>query len=327
MLKKNITKGKGWARCGLFPVVLFSTAAWGGSEAFQEEPGMALIEAGVFIMGTDRIDDSDKAKEFGSKKPWYLDEHPQRNVSLASYWIDLYEVTNRQYSEFVIENNYWVPLAWRQNGYLLTREVLRTADLDTLRRLATDTYQLDLDVRTLNQDRLLDEIEKKRDKMHNLPVTGVMWANARDYCHGVGKRLPMEAEWEKAARGQQGLEYPWGAKWEGARLNAGQGDDWEFGVAPIGSFENGKSPYGVYDMAGNVMEWVADWYDRYPGGDFESEALGEHYKVVRGGGWGGLGHYAISHFYRGAYRFYLDPRSTFVDLGFRCAKDARLIKP
>jgi formylglycine-generating enzyme required for sulfatase activity len=90
---------------------------------------------------------------------------------------------------------------------------------------------------------------------------------------------------------------------------------------PVGSFEAGKSFYGVYDMAGNVMEWVADWYQPYPGNRYRSDDFGEKYKVVRGGGWGGLGHYVISHFYRAAYRFYLTPDARYEDLGFRCAKD------
>ena len=79
--------------------------------------------------------------------------------------------------------------------------------------------------------------------------------------------------------------------------------------------------YGLYDMAGNVMEWVQDWYQAYPGSAYASEAYGKTYKVVRGGGWGGLGHYALAQFYRAAYRLYMRPDALFTDIGFRCAKD------
>ena len=76
------------------------------------------------------------------------------------------------------------------------------------------------------------------------------------------------------------------------------------------------------DMSGNVMEWVKDWYRAYPGNGYTDKTFGVQYKVVRGGGWGGLGHYALSQFYRAAYRLYMQPGSQFIDVGFRCAEDA-----
>lgn len=283
---------------------------------------MVLIPAGEFIFGSDRVDDNPETREFGFSRPLFLDEHPRRRVHLPAYWIDRYEVTNEDYREFVVDRNYWVPDSWQQNGYLLTTEVLQIArpDLGVLRELAIEVFEVGRDVRALERDELLALIEQRRRALDRLPITGVAWRDAEAYCAWAGKRLPTEMEWEKAARGEDGREFPWGDDWSIDKVSAG-GDE-ALGVRPVGSFEAGKSPYGLYDMAGNVMEWVADWYGPYPGSEFESKDFGEKYKVVRGGGWGGLGHYVISHFYRSAYRFYLPPDARYDDLGFRCARDA-----
>lgn len=282
---------------------------------------MIRIPAGPFSMGTDAVDAGGQAQEYGAVKPWYLDEHPRHSVDLPEFWIDRTEVTNQDYRDFVIETNHWVPPGWRSNGYLLTREILGMANLPTLRKLASDTYRLDMDTRTMDQEALLQAITAKQQQMDNLPVSGVTWASARAYCAWRGKRLPTEAEWEKAARGNDGWEYPWGNDWDPARLNGGDSGKWESGVAPVGSYPAGASPYGVLDMAGNVMEWVDGWYQAYPGSDHASKDFGQQFRIARGGGWGGVGHYAISHFYRTAYRFRLDPAAAYADLGFRCAAD------
>ena len=287
----------------------------------QDVGEMVRIPAGEFIMGSDKIDVGKKAEEYGSSKPWYLDEHPRHKVKLPAYYIDKYEVTNAQYREFVVKTDYWVPEAWKDNGYLLAPEVLAIADLPTLRRLATDTFHLDMDTRVMGREALIKAIGVQQAKHDKLPVTDVNWFNAHDYCTWVGKRMPTEAEWEKAARGTDGREYPWGNDFDKTRLNGG-GQDWEFGVAPVGSYPSGASPYGVMDMAGNVMEWVRDWYEPYPGSTDKDDSFGKKNKVVRGGGWGGVGHYALSQFYRAAYRFFMRPDSQYADIGFRCAKDA-----
>ncbi len=311
------------AKFGKHASVLLLACLMSQATLADEMPeNMVLIPAGPFLMGGEIKDDDGKAQEYGSIKPWYVDEVPKRQQVVDAFWIDTYEVSNSQYRDFVIANNSWIPIGWKENGYLLSREILGYASLERLRILATDTFKLNLDASTMEYDALLDAIVEHQQQFDNLPVTGVTWFQARDYCTTQGKRLPTEAEWEKAARGTDGREYPWGNDWDETRLNIGAGDGWEYGVAPVGSYPKGVSPYGVHDMAGNVMEWTADWYQAYPGSKYESEDFGEKLRVVRGGGWGGLGHYVISHFYRSAFRFNLQPTYTFIDLGFRCAKNA-----
>jgi len=299
----------------LLPVLLaFAAVAAGAGEMIE-------IPAGDFLFGSDAVDADADSREFGLNKPLYLDEHPQRKLRLGAFLIDRFEVTNADYREFVVAENYWLPDPWKDNGFLLARPILEVADLPTLRRLAVETFRLDRDTREMDKNALLDAIEARRRELETLPVSGVNWNDAQRYCAWAGKRLPTEREWEKTARGTDGREFPWGNEWSIEHVNAGRGE--EFGVMAVGSLPAGRSPYGVEDMAGNVMEWVADWYQPYPGSDYASKDYGERFKVVRGGGWGGVGHYVISHFYRSAYRFYLAPDSRFDDLGFRCAGDSK----
>lgn len=281
---------------------------------------MVEIPAGVFIMGSNKKDEPDKQKEYGLIDPLYLDENPQHEVNLPAYFIDQYEVTNAQYKQFVARTSHKEPFGWTQNGYNLLPVRLAATDLDSLRWVASEYFKLDVDTQTADKNTLLTLMAQDQALRDTLPVTGVSWLDAFAYCRWAGKRLPGEAEWEKAARGAKGLEYPWGESWDAEKTNTGD-NDWDQGIAPVGSYPANRSPYGVFDLPGNVWEWTADWYKPYPGSDYQHKAFGETNRVIRGGG-GGLGHYALSVFYRGAARSYAKPDMASDDVGFRCAKDS-----
>jgi len=257
---------------------------------------MAWIKGGTFVRGSNFKENQSTLKlcrkyDRACKLWWFSDEFPLKLVTLKSYWIDIYEVTNKQYLEFVTATGHrpalddtcttdscWEGNLWKGNSF------------STLIR--------------------------------NQPVTQVDWYDAVAYCKWKGKRLPSEAEWEKAARGPSGNIYPWGKGSPKGRATYNR--KWK-GIATmtsVGSYPRGVSIYGLHDTAGNVWEWVDDWYMRtyysvgtkkYPKGPANGK-----FKVLRGGSW-----VNFPDSLRSAFRRWSLPNVRFNDTGFRCAKDSK----
>jgi formylglycine-generating enzyme required for sulfatase activity len=201
------------------------------------------------------------------------DERPPHTVFVDGFEMDKLEVTNQEFERFV-----------QETGYVTDAE---KAGDTSWRYYAEDKPQ------------------------H--PVVKVSWNDAVAYCGWAGKRLPTEAEWEKAARGTDARTYPWGNRWDATKANAKETGN--RGTTAVGSFPAGASPYGVLDMAGNVAEWTTDWFKAYPGGDFYSPYFGEKYRVIRGGGW-----FSDQNLVRTTERSCSGVELANDDVGFRCAR-------
>ena len=250
---------------------------------------MTRIPAGEFIMGSNKIDTEMLQQRFGLAEMPYLNEHPERKVYLDEYYIDTYEVTNQEYKAFLDEM------------------------MKIFRRFPVSDF--------LSSTWKNGTYPEGED---NLPVAGISWDNAVEFCKRQGKRLPTEAEWEKAARGTDGREFPWGDEFDETKANSmGKYG----GIAPVGQFAGDVSPYGVRDMGGNVREWVQDWYKSYPGNEFLYKHYGEKQKVVRGGDWGSAGHYVMPLYYRAAAREHVEPEAFLEIVGFRCVYSTAATAP
>ncbi|MFZ5918849.1 MAG: SUMF1/EgtB/PvdO family nonheme iron enzyme [Chloroflexota bacterium] len=249
--------------------------------------GMVRIPAGEFIQGSSEaeIDAAIQlcANAYNGTCPhpreWFTDETPRRTVYLDAFLIDKWEVSNQQFTAFVIATGY---------------------QTDAEKRGESQTW------RTFNTpDR------------ESFPVIWTSWNDADAYCRWAGKRLPTEAEWEKAARGTDGRIWPWGNSWQSGRANTGDGGAGS--IVAVGSYPTSASPYGVMDTTGNVWEWVADWYDplwygkspaNNPGGPLSGVS-----RVLRGGAFGNPPWEV-----RAAHRHSGGPDGYAPDHGFRCAR-------
>lgn len=235
---------------------------------------MALIPAGDFMMGSPEGEGA-------------YDEHPQHTVYLDAYYIDKYEVTNAQFREFVEATGYVTDAEHKGYGEVQNPKVSGSWSRHNFRDVNWRHPNM-----WINSHAHLKAWENYRieDKM-DYPVVQVSWNDAQAYVAWAGKRLPTEAEWEKAARGPDGRKWTWGNIFDlnikGLTVHTNIGSD---GPQTVGCFPTGISPYGIYNLAGNVQEWVADWYapDYYnmscPKNNPKGPDTGK-FRVLRGGSW------------------------------------------
>jgi len=253
---------------------------------------MIHIPAGEFLMGTS----PEQVEQLLRKHPnwnakWFEKERPQRRVYLDEYWIDKYPVTNSQYQQFIADGGYSQKGGWSQDGWRWRQAKNRTAP------------------------RYWDDLQFNKP---NYPVVGVTFYEAEAYARWAGKRLPTGAQWEKAARGMDGRIYPWGDAFDPNRCNCSEGE-FPMSTTSVGIYPLGVSPSGVWDMAGNVWEWCADWYadDYYqksPARNPRGPNSGK-YRLLRGGSWG----HFVPNGLRVASRDRYIPEFRLIYIGCRCA--------
>ena len=194
---------------------------------------------------------------------------------------------------------------------------------------STDAYYIDL-YEVTNQDYKKFVEAAKREAPYHWPegkipegmakhtVVYVSWFDARDYCKWAGKRLPTEQEWEKASRGEDGFTYPWGHEWSLDKSNNPYKHS--TGTEPVGSYPEGKSPYGLYDMSGNVWEWVDSYYLPHPGNTVHRAEYGKDKRILKGGSWFDCLSYGCGLSAPTFNRSFFTPEVRNNSFGFRCAK-------
>lgn len=199
-------------------------------------------------------------------------------------------------------------------GEFLFGEDHQAPDEKPRRSITLEAFYIDKYEVTNAQYKAVFPTHTFEEEFENYPVTNLSWEQASAYAAAVKKRLPTEEEWEKAARGTDGREYPWGELFDDSLANTGGAVNAK--PMEVGEFRGGASPYGCLDMAGNVYEWTSSWYKAYPGNGEIKKDYGQVYRVLRGGSFR-----TSSYDVRCAKRHYARMDATRNDYGFRCVAD------
>ena len=273
----------------------YGTSGWSSVWSFTTTAGGSVsiewisIPAGNFTMGS-----------LPSDPYVQTNEQPQHTVYLDAYQISKYEITNAQYKTFMDAGGYSNSAYWTTEGW-----TWRTSNN------ITEPYYWS------------SGQYNSGPSFPNHPVVGVSWYEAYAFCQWAGGHLPTEAQWEKAARGTSDTNYwPWGTTWDASKCNSSYNtapDTFAYS-SPVGLFSSGQSPYGVYDMAGNVYEWCNDWYGStyYNDPGANSNPIGPttgSNRVLRSGTFTQTVRY-----YRTVERWYNPPEHLSYGDGFRIAK-------
>ena len=266
----------------LLAAVMFIGCSKEDEQVNQLQEEMILIPSGSVMIG------EDSQYSFPNQKPVH-------KVHLDAYYVDVAEVTNSQYREFIRDGGYKRKEFWTKEGWAYLQKALQGYRPVTPWSLARHGF----------------------NKPHQ-PVCGVVWYEADAYARWCGKRLPTEAEWERAARSTDGRIYPWGDEFDYTKVYYGLAGT--FSVNQVGSYPNGASADGLLDMSGSVWEWVADWYSGHyyldsPSKNPSGPSRG-HQKVLRGGAWG-----PNRLQWKATYRYSEKPNVRRFDVGFRCARN------
>jgi len=266
---------------------------------FPSETEMVRVPAGSFQMG------NNGAEPFTCLH--YPQECPQHLVDLPAYWIGKHEVTRAEYARFIDAGGYYDPGYWSSDGWSWRVVNSRTKPEYWPAWICFYHGPSGCDPATCSRG------FAQTDKH---PIVCVTYYEAEAFCNWAGGHLPTEAQWEKAARWTGGYPnvYPWGNTWDDERCNSWTGGPYPvYQTTPVGSYPSGMSPYGCDDMAGNVWEWVRDWYLSYPGSTSPFDDTDVH-RVLRGGAWSTFDNHC-----RCAYRYYLNPAGWDYS-GFRLAR-------
>jgi formylglycine-generating enzyme required for sulfatase activity len=265
------------------------------------------VTGGTYMMGTtleEATNAMDECALYGkacTDLNYVSDSTPPHQATVDSFEMEVYEVTVQQYVTF---------LNWLGPNSHKTRcegqPCAKTTQEEEYSYVQFDGTRYSV---------------RNPDFYSSHPVTFVTWWGAEAYCQALNRRLPTEAEWERAARGRDNYTYPWGFEFDPLRAMSSISEN--KGTVPVDSYPNGASPYGVYNMAGNVSEWVYDWYqsDYYtqqlnnPQPNPQGPPTGSQ-KVLRGGSWD-----TIPLFLRSVHRMYAAPDSPTASIGFRCVAD------